>query len=99
LPRQLAYHNRQVPSCFHHWINIKVGFRATYGRKGGAGMKKMLDLLGLKLEGRHHSGMDDCRNTARIVAAMLKDGWVPTGPTGCLVEGETFVKCNAIKNR
>ena len=31
------------------------------------GMTDMLELCGLELEGRHHSGIDDCKNLARIV--------------------------------
>jgi ERI1 exoribonuclease 3 len=41
-------------------------------------MTEMLDKLGLKLEGRHHSGIDDCRNIVRIAQQLLtKRGWVP----------------------
>ena len=41
------------------------------------GMTCMLDHFGLKLEGRHHSGIDDCRNIARVCACMLAIGWTP----------------------
>lgn len=34
----------------------------------------MLDKLGLKYEGRPHSGLDDSRNIARIALRMLQDG-------------------------
>lgn len=36
-----------------------------------AGMLRSLDI---PLEGRHHSGIDDCRNSAKIVLRMLRDG-------------------------
>uniref|UniRef100_A0A7S4KAW0 Exonuclease domain-containing protein n=2 Tax=Odontella aurita TaxID=265563 RepID=A0A7S4KAW0_9STRA len=42
-------------------------------------MAGMLRELGMELRGRHHSGIDDCRNIARICERMLKDGWVPGG--------------------
>ncbi len=35
----------------------------------------MLDQVGLKLEGRHHSGLDDSRNIGRIWIKMLEDGY------------------------
>ena len=44
-------------------------------------MAEMLDALGLPLEGHHHSGIDDCRNLANVVRAMLRRGW-KVAPTG-----------------
>ena len=35
-------------------------------------MVGMLEYLGLQLEGRHHSGIDDSRNIARILAKLGK---------------------------
>ena len=46
--------------------------------KRGLGMVRMLNMLGLRLVGRHHSGIDDCRNIARIVQRMIQAGWTPT---------------------
>jgi 3'-5' exoribonuclease 1 len=34
----------------------------------------MLDLQGMKFEGRLHSGIDDSRNIARIAAKLVEDG-------------------------
>jgi len=39
------------------------------------GMTDMLKNLDLDLEGRHHSGIDDCRNLARCVLELLKRGF------------------------
>lgn len=39
-------------------------------------MTSMLDYLGLKLQGHHHSGLDDRRNIARILQALLQQGAV-----------------------
>jgi len=36
------------------------------------GMAGMLSSLGLTLEGRHHSGIDDCRNIARIAKELCR---------------------------
>lgn len=35
---------------------------------------KMLEMQGMKFEGRLHSGIDDSRNIARIVAKLVQDG-------------------------
>jgi hypothetical protein len=37
-------------------------------------MTGMLRGLGLTLEGRHHSGIDDCRNIANVVRALAQRG-------------------------
>lgn len=76
LPRQLEYNNEKVPSHFKTWINIKKEFTKLYGTKG-RGMVETLEKLGLELEGRHHSGIDDCHNIAKICTKMLQDGWKP----------------------
>uniref|UniRef100_A0A7S1ZCS3 Exonuclease domain-containing protein n=1 Tax=Trieres chinensis TaxID=1514140 RepID=A0A7S1ZCS3_TRICV len=76
LPRQLGWHNKDVPYVFAQWINVKTAFYKLY-RVKPTGMTSMLRMLGMGLEGRHHSGIDDCRNIARICSRMLEDGWNP----------------------
>lgn len=66
-------HLPKYPQLYHHFCNIKYEFEAFYGQKAG-GMTNMLDKLGLELEGRHHSGIDDTRNTARVLVRMLNEG-------------------------
>lgn len=39
----------------------------------------MLNILGMKLEGRHHSGIDDCKNIARIAIVSIRSGHETTG--------------------
>ena len=36
----------------------------------------MLDELNIKLEGNHHSGIDDSKNIAKICLKILEDGGV-----------------------
>ena len=43
-----------------------------------SGMEEMLERCGLKLEGRHHSGLDDSNNIARCVVVLLEHGFVFT---------------------
>ena len=73
LPAQCQTAGRSVadlPVIYRRWINVKKIF-GKYRRGAKAfGMKSMLRNLGLKLEGRHHRGIDDCRNIARIAAAL-----------------------------
>ncbi|CAL1695448.1 unnamed protein product [Somion occarium] len=62
---------------YNRWINIKSAFRRQYKYRFNAGMDIMLKKLKMELEGRHHSGIDDCRNILRIIQRMRADGWEP----------------------
>ena len=77
LPTQLAHSGKSVPSCFQAWINVKHAYEAQYGEKV-RGMAFALAQLGLTLEGKHHSGIDDCKNIVRMCQRMMQDGWRPT---------------------
>ena len=80
LADQLAFHNQNFPVFAERWINVKDVFMEVFElrTKRGLGMVRMLNMLGLRLVGRHHSGIDDCRNIARIVQRMIQAGWTPT---------------------
>jgi len=76
LPAQLRHVGRgggAVPRQFRSWCNIKKEYARIYQRKP-RGMAGILRGLQMKLEGRHHSGIDDCRNIARILIRMMRDG-------------------------
>lgn len=84
LPAQLSVSSQDDPtissidkSPLERWINVKTAYRTHYNQKNVGGMAAMLKKSGLKLEGRHHSGIDDCENIARIVKKMREDGWKP----------------------
>jgi inhibitor of KinA sporulation pathway (predicted exonuclease) len=62
-----------MPAYFKSWCNIKKAFQDYYGSNPG-GMGNMLRLMKLPLEGRHHSGIDDCRNIATILLKMIRNG-------------------------
>lgn len=63
---------------YNRWINIKAPFKKKFNMtRYNVGMAGMLSKLRLKLEGRHHSGIDDCKNILRIAEALLADGWDP----------------------
>lgn len=81
LPTNCDYLKLQYPDYLKRWVNIKVCFQGTMGMKGG-GMDSMLRNLGLTLDGRHHSGIDDSRNIAKILCELarrnkrLREGFV-----------------------
>ena len=69
LPGQCRAFGLQHPEYMKTWMNIKFVFQDLMSQKA-YGMPNMLDKLGLGLEGRHHSGIDDSRNIARILVRL-----------------------------
>lgn len=70
-----------VQRPWRRWVNIKHVFRDALShrrmnQKNAPGMMGMLRALSLSLEGRHHRGIDDCRNIARIAKALVDRGAV-----------------------
>merc|ERR1711976_800704 len=103
LPRQCADYQLDVPSWMNQWTNIKFPY-ATLTKKPPTGMAGMLKVLKLPLEGRHHSGIDDCRNIAKIVLNLLQRGIVlqPTGknePNGSYTRLDSFPPPQNSNNR
>lgn len=70
---QCATSGQQVPERFRTWLNVKRLFSNTTGKRAH-GMASMLEELGLTLDGRHHSGLDDSRNIAKILMELLRRG-------------------------
>ena len=73
-PRQCKLSGIKIKNPFKRWVNIKDVYKRFYGVSRPGGMTKMLESLNLELEGRHHSGIDDCHNTARIWIKIWEDG-------------------------
>ena len=53
-------------------MNLKNTFTVLNGLSREPGMDGALDILGLKLEGTHHRGIDDAKNIAKIFLETLK---------------------------
>jgi len=64
----------EIPRIYRRWINIKKIFSKTRRGAKAFGMPSMLENLGLELVGRHHRGIDDCRNIARMAVALAAVG-------------------------
>lgn len=71
LPINCNYLKISYPDYLRRWINIKSYFQAIVGKKGHS-MKTMLNDLQLSLDGRHHSGIDDSKNIAKIVQELAR---------------------------
>lgn len=86
LPSQCKLSSIRLPKIFRRWINLKDVFqewnmsrRKRY--KGALGMDKMLKALDMELIGRHHSGIDDTRNIARMLVELTRRGAIVNVPS------------------
>jgi len=80
LPKQCKYSAIPVPQMLDvgktgEFVNIKFSFQEET-RKYGKGLKDMQKVLGLTFVGRHHSGIDDCKNILLVMQALAKNGAV-----------------------
>lgn len=69
MERECKAKNVDYPFSPSH-INVKDIVRVATG--GKVGMEKAMKALGLVMEGRHHRGVDDAYNTARICQLLFK---------------------------
>ncbi|XP_052257373.1 ERI1 exoribonuclease 3-like [Dreissena polymorpha] len=75
LPSQCSYFKIPVPKYFGQWLNIKKGFAEVTGSYPRE-MMGMLSSLQIPHQGRHHSGIDDCKNIGNILVELLHRGYV-----------------------
>lgn len=78
LPQQCKYSGLEVPQMLDvgvsgEFVNIKLTYQYTTG-KYGKGLMAMQSHLGLKFEGRLHSGIDDCRNILAVMKSLVDKG-------------------------
>ncbi|KAH9280895.1 ERI1 exoribonuclease 3 [Echinococcus granulosus] len=80
LPHQASISGCQVPPYCRRWINVKklstfYSSTLAYTEYTGHhvdGVVSMLRNLGIPHEGRLHSGIDDCRNIAKILRFLVE---------------------------
>ena len=53
---------------------VRLRFTEARGLRRRPGMAQALDIAGMRLEGRHHSGVDDAWNIAALVLGLAADG-------------------------
>ncbi len=63
-------HGVAFPASFEAHINLKKEFARVFGTKV-SGMERALEHAGLPLDGRHHRGIDDARNIAKLANLVL----------------------------
>uniref|UniRef100_A0ACD5UMG6 Uncharacterized protein n=2 Tax=Avena sativa TaxID=4498 RepID=A0ACD5UMG6_AVESA len=73
------------PAYFNRWINLRVPFEATLGGGGRTNLQEAVRAAGLEWEGRLHCGLDEARNTARLLVELMRRG-AKIGITGSLAQ-------------
>ena len=63
-------HGIELPERFDKHINLKKQVASVFDTKV-CGMKRALHRVGLPLDGTHHRGIDDARNTGKLVNLVL----------------------------
>jgi len=74
-PKEYKNYNIHPHGVYLRYVNIKDDFTRFYKTSGKAGMAGMLAHANIQLEGKHHSGIDDCRNISKIIVKMINEGF------------------------
>ena len=80
LPAQCSLSGIPVPWYASKWVNIRKHYRRFYKVEKFQTiltLEIILENLGMRFEGRPHSGIDDARNIAKILVKMIHDGLDP----------------------
>ena len=75
--KEVSFRNgtAELPHYYGCWYDLKDSFRTHYNTRSTPSFRKMLDYMNIELVGRHHSGIDDSRNMARMLIKMLNEGY------------------------
>ncbi|KAI3742865.1 hypothetical protein L1987_60563 [Smallanthus sonchifolius] len=73
LESECRFKKIRKPPYFNRWINLKVPFCEVYGG-AKCNLKEAVETAGLSWQGRPHCGLDDAKNTARLLALMMHKG-------------------------
>ncbi|XP_042484836.1 uncharacterized protein LOC122065100 isoform X1 [Macadamia integrifolia] len=74
LESECRFKRIRKPPYFNRWINLKVPFHEVFGGVR-CNLKEAVQLAGLVWEGRPHCGLDDARNTAHLLALLMRRGF------------------------
>ncbi|KAJ6387969.1 hypothetical protein OIU77_026517 [Salix suchowensis] len=72
LESECRFKKIRKPPYFNRWINLKVPFCEIFG--GARCLKEAVEMSGLEWQGRAHCGLDDAKNTARLLALLMHRG-------------------------
>ncbi|PIN09106.1 putative exonuclease [Handroanthus impetiginosus] len=69
--------HKNIPKApyFNRWINLKVPYSVVFGGAKTSNLEVAVENAGLTWEGRPHCGLDDAKNTARLLALIMQKGF------------------------
>lgn len=74
LESECRYKKIRKPPYFNRWINLKIPFHEVFGG-ARCNLKEAVQMAGLNWQGREHCGLDDAKNTARLLALLMHKGF------------------------
>ncbi|XAR54472.1 hypothetical protein NMG60_11029615 [Bertholletia excelsa] len=74
LESECRYKKIRKPPYFNRWINLRVPFHEVFGSVR-CNLKEAVERAGLAWQGRAHCGLDDAKNTARLLALLMHKGF------------------------
>ncbi|KAL6562883.1 hypothetical protein OROHE_005470 [Orobanche hederae] len=74
LESECRYKKIRKPPYFNRWINLKVPFQEVFGGVR-CNLKQAVETAGLTWQGRAHCGLDDAKNTARLLSFIMRKGF------------------------
>lgn len=74
LESECRFKRIRKPPYFNRWINLKMPFQEVFSVVH-CNLKDAVKLAGLTWEGRPHCGLDDARNTARLLVVLMNRGY------------------------
>ncbi|KAL3537582.1 hypothetical protein ACH5RR_000948 [Cinchona calisaya] len=91
LESECRFKKIRKPPYFNKWINLKVPFCEVFGG-ARCNLKEAVQMAGLTWQGRAHCGLDDAKNTARLLALLMHRGFKfsITDSLMCQPTDETF---------
>ncbi|XP_051117338.1 uncharacterized protein LOC127242050 [Andrographis paniculata] len=74
LESECKFKNIYKPLYFNRWINLQIPFHDIFGGEK-CNLKTAVEKAGLTWEGRWHCGLDDAKNTARLLSLIINKGY------------------------
>ncbi|XP_044512361.1 3'-5' exoribonuclease 1-like [Mangifera indica] len=74
LESECRFKKIRKPPYFNRWINLKVPFCEVFGGVR-CNLKEAVEMAGLAWQGRAHCGLDDAKNTAHLLALLMRRGF------------------------
>lgn len=75
LEKECRRKSLKYPNYLVNWIDVRALYQMMYVKKP-KNFYDAISKVGLKFVGHKHSGLDDARNTAKLISHMITDGIV-----------------------